>query len=333
MPITVQFIERGFADTPSIERVFRQIAAALENKGVLSKFTKLPYGNGVISIIRNMALFRPGDADVYHITGHAHYMAIVLPIDKSVLTIHDAGILRLRSGLRRFLLKKLLFDWPIRRFRWITTISDATKRELVHATGCDPSKIRVIGNPVPGDLFHVEKEFDAENPVVLIVGAAPHKNLERSVRGLTGLNCRIRIIGDLTPAQKELLDASGLKYSAETGLDDAGMRREYENADIILFCTLFEGFGMPIIEAQACGRPLITSDLSPMREVAGKGAILVDPWNVFEIRDAVRRVIEDAELRRSLIEHGLQNVLRFRADTIAERYFDLYREMTIDLAR
>lgn len=327
MPITVQFIERGFADTPSIERVFRQIAAALDNKGVRSTFGKLPYGNGLVSILRNMVAYRAADADIYHITGHAHYMALVLPADKTVLTIHDAGILRLRHGIRRYILKKLLFDWPIRRLRRVTAISDATKDELVQVTGCDADKIRVVGNPVPADYCYVEREFDAERPIVLLIGTAPHKNLERSIEALKGINCRIRILGELSTAQRRLLDDGGYQYSAESGLDNAEMRTEYENADIVLFCSLFEGFGMPIIEGQACGRPVITSDLSPMRNVAGAGAVLVNPESVHEIREAVCRLIADPGLRGSLIKKGLENVVRYWADTIAEQYLEIYREI------
>jgi glycosyltransferase involved in cell wall biosynthesis len=101
----------------------------------------------------------------------------------------------------------------------------------------------------------------------------------------------------------------------------------YERADLVIFVSLAEGFGMPIIEAQAVGRPVIVSNLSPMKEVAGEGALAVDPFDIEAIRSAIRTVIEDGQLRHRMIAAGLENVKRFNAEVVAGQYAQLYRSI------
>jgi glycosyltransferase involved in cell wall biosynthesis len=94
-----------------------------------------------------------------------------------------------------------------------------------------------------------------------------------------------------------------------------------------MFASTYEGFGLPIIEANAVGRPVVTSHLWSMPEVAGKSALLVDPYDVASIRDGVLSIIEDAHLRSVLIKNGLENIKRFRLSLIAEQYSALYQEV------
>ena len=115
MTFTVCFIERREGGSPSIERVFQAVAAELREKGIRTQFVKVPFGNGFLSTLLNLLCFRPPKADVFHVTGHVHYIALRLPPSRTVLTVHDLTILGLRSGLRRWLIKKLYFSWPSRR--------------------------------------------------------------------------------------------------------------------------------------------------------------------------------------------------------------------------
>jgi glycosyltransferase involved in cell wall biosynthesis len=323
----VVFIERHRADTPSIETVFRRLAQGLAALDIESVFERLPFSNGPSGILRNLSKYRPSPADIYHITGHVHYIALVLPRNNTVLTVHDLRILQIRKGLRRVFLKKLLFDWPVRRLQWVTTISEKTKTDLVEMTGVDPNKIKVIANPLPDDYVSDSRPFNDSSPVLLQVGTAPHKNLERVAHAVACLDCQLRIVGELSIEQRELLEQLEVRYSNVTGLDSRGMHREYQNADIVIFCSLFEGFGLPIIEAQAVGRPVITSGIRPMNDVAGDGALLVDPENVEQMRGAVERMLMDAGFRGSLIEKGYLNAERFRLGRITAQYAELYREV------
>jgi glycosyltransferase involved in cell wall biosynthesis len=99
---------------------------------------------------------------------------------------------------------------------------------------------------------------------------------------------------------------------------------------MVVFASLYEGFGLPILEAQAMGRPVITSNFGAMREAAGEGALLVDPYSVEAIREAVLRVKREPALREDLIAKGLRNAANFSADAVAMKYAQIYRNLATD---
>ncbi|HYC29383.1 MAG TPA: glycosyltransferase, partial [Chitinophagaceae bacterium] len=118
-----------------------------------------------------------------------------------------------------------------------------------------------------------------------------------------------------------------IEFDYRSGLSDEEMVQAYVQADIIAFASTYEGFGMPILEGQATGRPVITSNISSMPEVAGNAACLVDPFDVTAIRAAFDKVITDDAYREKLIMDGLENVKRFSPQLIADKYLQLYKQM------
>jgi glycosyltransferase involved in cell wall biosynthesis len=117
-------------------------------------------------------------------------------------------------------------------------------------------------------------------------------------------------------------------------LDARALVAAYANAALLLFPSSREGFGLPVIEAQALGCPVVCSDRPPLPWVAGNGgAVVVDPDDVGAVRDAVRSVLDDPELRRRLVEAGHANVQRFDADVIAGQYAALYAEVALRARR
>lgn len=324
----ILFVERKPSEYVSIERVFRRVADALPHETVTVDFQQLPYGNGIFGIIGNLLAFRKRSADIYHVTGHAHYICLVLPRERTVLTIHDLAFLHTRTGIRRYILKKILLDLPLKRVRYVTAISAATRDEILRSGTVAAEKIRVIENPLTGAFAtDGEKPFDAECPTILQVGTMDQKNIPRLAEALNGIKCRLRIIGHLSPEQVAVLSENGIDYENASDLDDQQMRNEYENADMVAFCSTYEGFGLPIIEAQAMCKPVITSDLPPMNDVGGPGVALVDPYDTASIRSGIRRLIEDDEYRNALISRGAENVKRFDAAKIAGQYAELYEEI------
>ena len=321
------FIHRKSADTPSIERVFAIVADEMEKQGLSVVHTRLPYSNNALGTLANLLLFRPPPADIYHITGHVHYVALRLPPEKTILTVHDLGILRNRTGVRHSVIKKLFFDWPLRRLRYMTAISEATMLEIVEKTDCEPAKITVINNPIDPKMQNGHHEFRTEKPVILLVGTAPHKNLNRVVEAVTGLDCRLMIIGNVSRELTNLLKDSSVEFENAKAENDEQLYAVFKRSDLVVFCSTFEGFGLPIIEAQAMGIPLITSDIAPMNQIAGDGALLVDPYDVSQIRNAVGRLISDPDLRLRLVANGTKNVTRFDPKKIAEEYVRVYRQI------
>ena len=329
MKSKIVYIERRPSPSISLEIVFRQIEKSLSKLKFETQFVQLPYFNRVSGIIKNLLRFRKPLADVYHITGDIHYMALVLPVEKTVLTIHDLRFLHTKKGLRRFVLKKLFLDLPVRRLKYITAISEATKNEIVFYTKCKEDKIIVIENPLRDNFQTNEaKDFDSRCPIILQIGTAPNKNLTNLIKALKGIKCRLKIIGELDVETIKILENTRICFENDFGLDEGSIKEEYEKADIVAFCSTFEGFGLPVIEAQAMRTPVITSNISPLKEVAGGAAILVDPLSTSSIREGILQLLENENLREELIARGQINVRGFEASKIAEKYENIYQMIT-----
>jgi glycosyltransferase involved in cell wall biosynthesis len=142
---------------------------------------------------------------------------------------------------------------------------------------------------------------------------------------LRNIPCKLIIVGELTKVQHQLLKVYGINYENRFNLSETQIVDTYRECDMVSFCSLLEGFGLPILEGQATGRVVITSNLSSMPDVAGKGALLVDPYDVGAIRKGILSVIQDEAFRNSLVDMGLENVKRFSAQRVADAYVELYR--------
>src|SRR5690606_1333289 len=141
-----------------------------------------------------------------------------------------------------------------------------------------------------------------------------------------GISCHLRIIGKPSHEQITFLQENAVDYSSVSSISAKQVANEYRNADIVIFASTYEGFGLPILEAQATGRPLVTSNISPMNCVAGNEAVLVDPFDVNSIRSGVVRLIENTAFRNQVVKAGLHNVERYRPNLIAQQYISLYQE-------
>ncbi|MFN0015265.1 MAG: glycosyltransferase family 4 protein [Saprospiraceae bacterium] len=276
-------------------------------------------------ILAQMARLR---ADVFHVTGDIHFAALGLPGRKTVLTIHDCGFMRHPNPVLRWLLGIFWLKWPVLHCRLVTTVSEATKAEIVRNTGCSPDKIAVVPSAVPDHFRPAAKLFHTEKPRILHIGSAPNKNLRRHIEALHGIPCVLHIVAAVPEPEKRLLEQYGIEHVITPDLDDAAIVRAYEHCDLLLFASTLEGFGMPIVEAQSVGRPVVTSDCSSMPEVAGTGgACFVNPFDPASIREGVFRVIHDAVFRENIVQRGFENTGRFRVDGIAAAYIGIYQKI------
>ncbi|TDQ19362.1 glycosyl transferase family 4 [Algoriphagus boseongensis] len=331
MPIEVLFLFRKPSPRyHSIESLFETIEDGVSKHFSTGRLSLKHAGGSPISLFLNILFYKKSNGNkpgLIHITGDVQYMGIVTG-ERSILTIHDIQSALKGSFLKQLYIKMFWFWLPAWRVRYITVISDFTRKELTQLIPFAKNKIKVIPNPVNESFkYHPAKDFNEKSPLILCMGTKENKNLERIVEAISYLSCRLHIIGPLSGDQKKVLRKFEIMFRNSVNLSHEEIVQAYQECDMLCFPSTYEGFGMPIIEAQAVGRPVITSDLGAMKEVAGDSACLVDPFDVFSIRTGINRVIQDQGYRENLIRKGLENVKRFDAEVISRSYLNLYQEI------
>lgn len=315
-PVFHSIEEQFFSMQKHISRdvELKNVFASYDSKGFFRRF-----------FIGLQAAFRQGE--INHITGDIHFIAAFLNKKKTVLTIHDIGSAIEKGGLKGRILRYFWFKMPLRRIEQLTVISDFTKKQITEEFQFPPEKIKVIPDCVSDDFQFLPKSFNKEKPTILHIGTKVNKNLPTLTEALKGINCKLNIIGKLSKEQSLLLEKNKINFENSFNLPFEKIIEAYQKADIVSFVSSYEGFGVPVLEAQATGRPLITSNIPPMSYVAGTGALKIPPKDVAALRNAFKSLISDAKLRDKLVKSGLENVKKYTASAVARQYSELYQDI------
>lgn len=307
-----------------MERLFEDIRTKLPHDICIDVIVNKYVSQGFWQRLYDSMRAAQRQGHINHVTGDVHYLTYFLSKKRTILTILDCVTLERLKGFKRWLYWLLWYWLPEKRCSAITVISNSTKIELLKYLKCRPEKIHVIHCPVSSEFSPSTKVFNHSCPRILQVGTSPNKNLPRIAEALEGFNCTLSIIGQISNEQLYAFTKYGLSFECHTNLSREDVVAQYHQSDIIMFASLYEGFGLPILEANATGRPVITSNIYSMPEVAGDAACYVDPYDAMAIRKAVFKIATDDVYRNQLIQTGFVNVERFRLQEISDQYARLY---------
>ena len=274
-----------------------------------------------------------------------------------VLTVHDLlehmygsrNASSTRRNLHFYLTRRVL-----RKAARVIAVSQFTKNEIEKLLAIPNARIEVVYNAIDERFLHghataADRELIAQRylvnyPFILYAGAIrPHKNVVRIIEAFSALKSELQkekvypdlkliIIGDDLSSHPRLRRTvvrgcvqNDVRFLGFVPIDV--LRIFYDTAKIFVFPSLYEGFGLPPLEAMAHGTPVVTSNTSSLPEVAGNAALLVNPENVFEIRRGLQRVLLDPALRESMKERGYEQAKRFSWTTSVSRILEIYREV------
>lgn len=262
-----------------------------------------------------------------HITGDVHYLAFLLFWKKTILTVHDCNAYLELKGIKRFIVGLLWFKLPFIFANRIVFISPFSKKQIMQFFKVKEDKIKIIPNSfrtIPkATIQQKTKEFN-----ILTIGTKSNKNIESLFKIIPQLeNVKLHIVGRLNSHQKFMLEENNIVYSNYVDIDEQKLFEVYNNIDMLYFVSFSEGFGLPILEAQSCGIPVLTSNITSMPYVAGNGAILVNPYNLKEIKSAILKIKNDDSFKKELIRKGYLNIKRFDEETFIRSYMNLYNEV------
>ncbi|MEO8070188.1 MAG: glycosyltransferase family 1 protein [Acidobacteriota bacterium] len=280
-----------------------------------------------------------------------HYVVSPLTPCPYVVTIHDCIHLRFPQYLpnrRAHMYARHVMRVSAQRARRVLTVSHASKQDILHYLKVPPDNVEVIYNapderittsPGHDEIERVRQRFQLTSPFILYTGnIKPHKNVDRLIEAYSILRRRgiedvkLLIIGDEIskyPNLRRLVHRFQLHQHVRFlgFVPDATLAALYRLAAVFVFPSLYEGFGLPPLEAMAAGAPVITSNVSSLPEVVGDAAILIDPMDAGAIADAMARVLRDSALRADLIRRGHIRVKAFSWERSAARVSAVYTEL------
>jgi glycosyltransferase involved in cell wall biosynthesis len=294
-------------------------------------------------------LLRQASADVYHTPYAVLPMVTVCP---SVVTIHDCVNLTFPEYARSrpaHLATRLKMWSAVHRSARILTVSESSKRDILRYFRVPDSKVSIIANaidqrygtpPSPDEVQQVRERFQLYGEFLLYAGnIRPHKNLERLIDAFHQVrqssrfeHLRLLIIGDEISKYPRLRRAVH-RHKLHKHVRFLGFVPEnrlavlYRLATVFVFPSLYEGFGLPPLEAMASGTPVVTSNVSSLPEVVGDAALLIDPYDAAAIAEGLRRALTDQDLRDTLIARGFERARSYSWEASVRRVREIYGEV------
>jgi glycosyltransferase involved in cell wall biosynthesis len=340
-------------------------AARFEQLGALpDNFHFLPLQNPegtYASYFEMRRVFNANQVDLIHVP-HTFWRPLITRIPY-VITVHDLldymYRARTNTGMGRAL-HSYMTRQVMHRAARIFAVSKFTKRDVARYFDVEPSKIEVIynaldesfqrGHSTPEEQAMVRGRYQVDSPFLLYAGRiSPHKNVTRIIEAFSALktelakerafpDLKLIIIGDEVSKNPDIRRAvirSGMQHEVRflgyVSIDV--LRIFFDMAKVFVFPSLYEGFGLPPLEAMAHGTPVVASNTSALPEVVGHAALMVNPENVFEISRALQRALTDQPLRERMKAAGLEQAQRFSWEVSVRRMLKVYEQVVAEHKR
>ena len=284
-----------------------------------------------------------GKFDLFH---SPHFVFPIFNFKKLVLTIHDLTPLLFPEYFSK--IARLYMKWMIWLAKFkankIIAVSENTKQDLINKFGIDKGKIAVVYNGVDVSyeiinnqtrLSQVKEKYETGQEYILYVGnVKPHKNISRLLKAfsMVNRNSKLIIVGKRNKVYDEvhkIIKEYQLKDKVvfTEFVPDEDLLLLYNAATVFVYPSLYEGFGLPPLEAMACGTPVITSNVSSLPEVVGDAAITIDPYDIDELVNEINNVISNPKLQQKLSRKGLNRAKKFTWRKAAEETLKVYEEV------
>jgi glycosyltransferase involved in cell wall biosynthesis len=345
----INLLDRYYPDnkyilfTPKISNLY----SVPDSSSVISpKSLFFKYFNSIWRSHKVSKLLYDNKIDIFHGLSHSLPYGIERTNIPSVVTMHDLIFLRYPNYYKkidRYMYRSMYLS-SCKRATKIIAISQQTKIDLINYFGIEPNKITVIYQSCDPRFYNrvseelkssVRLKFKLPDKFILCVGTIEQRKNQLAILkaiSMGDIDATILIAGSPTEYIGQLykfINNSGIKnkvmFLHNATFDD--LRVIYQMAEMMVYPSLFEGFGLPVLEAQASGCPVITSNLSSLPEAGGKGALYVDPINISEINQAIVKILSNNKAREELIQKGDVNAKLFNEKNIADSLMKLYTEL------
>jgi len=329
MPVLIVTTEKSGIDKYSQELAKRLDVKKIESQRYLS----------LVEAYRLSRLVRCQD-DVVHLTNQNFARFALSTKNRFIITVHD--LIRLFFDLdKETITEKVLLKLDIRgikRASHIITVSQHTKNDMIELLKIPDSRISVIYNGVDHSIFKPYKKKTLDNPYIMYVGAErPRKNFGRLLEAFAMLSKEfpeLRLVKVGEPGRSEeyrrdtlmRLDSLGIIQAVIfTGsIPELDLARYYSSAVLLAYPSLYEGFGLPPLEAMACGCPVVASNNSSLPEVVGEAGIMVNPYATNSLTQAMREILTNSKLMGDLVKKGLKQAKKFSWEKTAEQTQEVY---------
>ncbi|EPO5772674.1 glycosyltransferase family 4 protein [Pluralibacter gergoviae] len=262
------------------------------------------------------------------------YNAPFLFQKRCIITVHDLNHIDIPYNTSR--LKKIYYELVLKRAcknaHCILTVSEFSKKRILEWSKRDAKDIYVVGNGVSSEFFEI-KNIPKENQILIVGNRKAHKNEAMALRAISE-SCipntvKVIFTGNETPELNSIIKKQGLSNRVifKGLLSNEDLASEYRKSLFLLFPSLYEGFGLPVIESMACATPVIASNTTSLPEVSGEAALLVNPEDIQDIKRRIERLYNDKSLRLELSEKGLLNAQRYswsKTRMIVKKIIDKY---------